>query len=186
MNTRTATVIIPGVDERLLRSSWEVIGTCNGTIVCSWAQIPATYGLMVHLDDDGPLKERMDLLTTKLGRGLQLVAKDMDDIVKKQTWRRRFGLGCGNRLNGYVYQNIQTVTTSGSTAAGSTSISLTAGLTTKLPIGTTFNFGTVSSPIWAVLTTAAAASDTSLTVAATSAIIADATKSTYGTPAAYQ
>ena len=182
----TATVIIPGVDERLLRSSWEVIGTCNGTIVCSWAQIPATYGLMVHLDDDGPLKERMDLLTTKLGRGLQLVAKDMDDIVKKQTWRRRFGLGCGNRLNGYVYQNIQTVTTSGSTAAGSTSISLTAGLTTKLPIGTTFNFGTVSSPIWAVLTTAAAASDTSLTVAATSAIIADATKSTYGTPAAYQ
>jgi hypothetical protein len=100
----TATVDIPGVDNRLLGASWEVIGTCSGATICKWAYIPAGYMAGVHLDAPPPLVERIDPADTGLGSGLQLVAKDMDVIFETAFWRHRYGLGVRNRLNGYVLQ----------------------------------------------------------------------------------
>lgn len=58
---------------------------------------------------------------------------------------------------------LNTVTASATASVGATSIGVTA-LPLALPIGAVLNFGTAAAPVWAVLTAAAAASATSITV----------------------
>lgn len=73
-------------------------------------------------------------------------------------------------FNGWLggYHNafaLNTVTAGAQANAGATSITVSA-LPLAMPAGAVLNFGTAASPIWAVLTAAAAAAATSITVAA--------------------
>lgn len=106
----TATVKIPGIPPVLLQGSWEVTGTCNGAVMCKWANVPATYSLAVHLDAPPPLIERVDPADTGLGVGLQLIAKDIEDFFESSYWRHRYGLAARNRLNGFVQQLVASTT----------------------------------------------------------------------------
>ena len=74
---------------------------------------------------------------------------------------------------GYHSGVLATITASAGAAIGATSVSVTA-LPTALPIGAILNFGTNSSPKYAVLTAAAAAAATSITVAPLTAAINNA------------
>ena len=60
---------------------------------------------------------------------------------------------------------LNTITASGTAAAGATSIAVSA-LPLALPSGAVLNFGTAAAPVWAVTTASAAAAATSITVAA--------------------
>jgi hypothetical protein len=55
---------------------------------------------------------RVDPADTGLPRGLNLVAEDEDYPMRTAYYERRFGLGVGNRLNGYALE----VSTDGSYA----------------------------------------------------------------------
>lgn len=81
-------------------------------------------------------------------------------------------------INGYQggYHSavaLNTIVTTGA-AAGATSLTVTA-LPLALPVGSVLNFGTASSPLWAVLTVAAAAAAVSITVSPLIATIGAAT-----------
>lgn len=78
----------------------QVLGWCDDCWVVAWEWIPAAYMLGVHLDAEKPLWKRVDPADTGLGRGLQLVAKDVDFPFEESFWRHRFGYGVANRLNG--------------------------------------------------------------------------------------
>lgn len=82
----------------------DVIGFCSGVWVVKWDWIPATYMLGVHLDVEPPLQMRVDPAATGLGSGLQLVAEEESFPFKHSYWRRRFGVGFGNRLNTVVME----------------------------------------------------------------------------------
>jgi len=69
--------------------------------------------------------------------------------------------------------SLNVITTSAQANAGATSISVNA-LPLALPVGAVLNFGTYSTPIWAVLTAAASASATSITVSPLQAIVPSA------------
>jgi hypothetical protein len=75
-----------------------------GTWISVWNFVPSNYALGVHLEADPPLIRRIDPADTGLGDGLQLVAEDMEFPFEESVWRHRFGIGCGNRLNGYVME----------------------------------------------------------------------------------
>lgn len=75
-----------------------------GTWVSVWNFVPSNYSLSVHLEADAPLVRRIDPADTGLGDGLQLVAQDMQFPFQSTTWRHRFGVGAGNRLNGVVME----------------------------------------------------------------------------------
>jgi len=75
-----------------------------GAWVSVWDFVPANYIVGVHLGAESPLIERVDPADTGLGMGLQLVAVDEEFPFKETVWRHRFGLGCGNRLNGVVME----------------------------------------------------------------------------------
>lgn len=81
-----------------------IIGRCNGAWIVEWRFIPANYMVGIHLDAPKPLIKRVDPAATGLGQGLQLVAKSMDHPLESAFWRHRFGIGCGNRLNGVVME----------------------------------------------------------------------------------
>lgn len=81
-----------------------IIGRVSGTWVSEWRWMPANYQLGLHLEAPPPLKMRVDPAGTGLGRGLQLVAKQMDTPIESAHWRHRFGFGVGNRLNGVVME----------------------------------------------------------------------------------
>lgn len=87
-----------------------IIGRTNGCWVVEWPFMPATYMLGVHLDAPAPLKKRIDPADTGLGDGLQLVSEDEEYPFKASYWQNRFGYGCANRLNGYAYQMVASVT----------------------------------------------------------------------------
>lgn len=176
----TATVDIPGIDERLLRSSWEVRGNFNGATGCKWANIPSGYLLFVHLDAPPPLVERVDMAKANLGTGLQLVGQNNDELIRTSMWRHRFGLGVRNRLNGYVVQLAPTVVSNGTASAGGTSLTVNA-LPAALASGSTLTFGSVT----VTLTAAASASATSITIAPASGSIASGVTATYAAPATY-
>lgn len=76
-----------------------IIGRGSGVWVSEWRWIPANYLVAVHLDAPAPLKERIDPPDTRLGQGLQLVAREADYPIESAHWRDRFGYGVGNRLN---------------------------------------------------------------------------------------
>jgi hypothetical protein len=104
-----ANAIIPGVNtdrvtlpSELSQAPLQVIGYTDSAWVAVFDWIPANYMVGVHLDAEKPLKERIDIQATGLGSGLQLVASERDYPILYNTWRLRFGIGAGNRLNGYV------------------------------------------------------------------------------------
>ena len=177
----TATVIVPGVDERLLKSSWEVIGTCSGAVICQWAFITPGYLMAVHMDAPPPLVERIDPINTGLGAGLQLVMKDQDLIFQTAFWRHRYGIAVQNRLNGYLMQIVAPPTMGASAIQNATALTVNA-IPQALPTGTVFNFAGVT----ATLTAPAATGAVSLVVAPIANAIANGVLAGYGVPTIYQ
>jgi hypothetical protein len=86
------------------RMPGRLIGRTNGCWVFEWRWIPSAYLVAVDLDSPPPLKLRIDPPNTGLGRGLKLVARDEAYPLELAHYRHRFGLGCGNRLNGVVME----------------------------------------------------------------------------------
>lgn len=87
-----------------------IVGRTSGAWIVEWPFMPATYMLGVHLDVPAPLKRRIDPADTGLGDGLQLVTEDEQYPFIASYWQNRFGLGCGNRLNGYAMQMVASTT----------------------------------------------------------------------------
>lgn len=81
-----------------------VIGRTNGCWIIEWRWIPANYIVAVDADAPKPLKMRVDPANTGLPRGLALVATDDKYPLESAHYRHRFGIGCGNRLNGVVME----------------------------------------------------------------------------------
>lgn len=82
-----------------------VIGRTDDIWVVRWDWIPTGYMLTVDLDQPAPLVRRVDPEDTALWRGgIALVARDEEFPFESSTWRIRFGLGVGNRLNGVVME----------------------------------------------------------------------------------
>jgi hypothetical protein len=81
-----------------------VVGRTNGVWVVEWRFVPANYIVGIHLDAPKPLFQRVDPADTGLPQGLTLVAQDEDHPITSSYYEHRFGLGCGNRLNGVVYE----------------------------------------------------------------------------------
>lgn len=81
-----------------------IIGRCNGCWVVEWRWIPAHYMFGVHLEVEPPLYWRNDPADTGLQPGLQLVAREVAFPFETAFWRLRFGVGCGNRLNGVAFE----------------------------------------------------------------------------------
>jgi len=82
----------------------KIIGRTNHVWVVEWRWIPANYMIGIHLDAPKPIMTRVDPDDTRLPRGLTLVAEDDDYPLRSSYWEHRFGLGCGNRLNGVVME----------------------------------------------------------------------------------
>jgi hypothetical protein len=87
-----------------------VIGHVSGCWVVEWDFMPAGYMLGIHQDAPAPLVRRIDPADTGLGDGLQLVAEEEEYPFKSSYWQNRFGLGVGNRLNGYALQLVSGTT----------------------------------------------------------------------------
>lgn len=103
--------IVPGQDTDVptripaeLLNIGKVIGRTNGVWVVEWRHIPVNYMLGIHLGEPKPLLRRIDPADTRLGDGLQLVAEEEEFPFRRSVWRHRFGVGCGNRLNGVVME----------------------------------------------------------------------------------
>ena len=79
-----------------------VHGRVDGAFLSEWRWIPAGYAVALDLNEPKPLIMRVDPSDTGLGSGLQLVARDAAYPLESSYYSHRFGLGCGNRLNGYV------------------------------------------------------------------------------------
>lgn len=89
-----------------------VIGRVSGCWVVVWDFIPANYMLGIHLDAPAPLVKRIDPADTGLGNGdLSLIAEETEYPFKSSYWQMRFGLGVGNRLNGYAMYLVAGTTT---------------------------------------------------------------------------
>jgi len=81
----------------------KVLGRASGTWVIQWDFIPANYLLGIHLDEAPPLMMRHDPLTTGLGTGdFMLISTDEQFPMETMYERARFGIGAGNRLNGFA------------------------------------------------------------------------------------
>lgn len=81
-----------------------VPGRCHGRLsgahLFEWdGWIPDTYGLMILRGVPAPLYRRHDPAATGLGRGLQLVAKDVNHPIERSSFENRYGLGVVNRLS---------------------------------------------------------------------------------------
>lgn len=74
----------------------------SGIWVVEWRYIPDNFSLTIHLEARKPLIMRVDPADTGLGTGLQLVATSDKTPLQSSFYRNRYGLGVGNRLNGYV------------------------------------------------------------------------------------
>jgi len=81
-----------------------LIGRSNTVWVVEWRHLPATYMIAIDPDQASPLKLRHDPADTGLARGLSLVATNDKYPMEQSHWRRRFGLGIGNRLNGAIME----------------------------------------------------------------------------------
>jgi hypothetical protein len=82
----------------------KIRGRHSGVWVAEWRWLPATYMVFMHLQEEQPLMERVDIPETGLPTGLTLVANDEVYPLAKSTWRWRFGLGVQNRLNGLILE----------------------------------------------------------------------------------
>lgn len=81
-----------------------IIGRTNGVWVVEWRYMPTGYAIGIDMEVAPPLKMRIDPADTGLGRGLQLVARQMTFPFDTAFYRHRFGFGVGNRLNGVVME----------------------------------------------------------------------------------
>lgn len=81
-----------------------IIGRTNGVFVSEWRWVPSGYMIGVDPTAPAPLKQRVDPTDTGLGRGLQLIADETDYPLEMSHYRHRFGVGCGNRLNGVIME----------------------------------------------------------------------------------
>lgn len=84
----------------------KLLGRCqdSGVWVAEWRWIPAGYIVSEHLDAPAPLKRRVDPGYTNLPRGLNLVARETEHPFDTSFYDARFGMGCGNRLNGVAME----------------------------------------------------------------------------------
>lgn len=105
--------IISGVDQdiptRLPKVPGRIIGRMVGASACwvvQWRNMPSGYMFGIHLEEEAPLKMRVDPTQVGLGIGLQLVAVNEEYPFLGSYWRNRFGLGVANRLNGVWMQLI--------------------------------------------------------------------------------
>jgi hypothetical protein len=101
--------IQPGQDAATLfnlpgRMPGRLIGRTNGCWIFEWRWIPANYIVATDMDSPKPLKLRVDPANTGLPRGLALVGREDKHPLESAHYRHRFGLGCGNRLNGVVME----------------------------------------------------------------------------------
>ena len=81
----------------------KVLGRASGTWIVQWDFIPASYLLGIHLDEAPPLMQRHDPASTGLGTGdFMLVSTDEQFPFTNAVWRARYGIGAGNRLNGFA------------------------------------------------------------------------------------
>ena len=97
--------VIPGTQTATLTGMpmghpGRLVGSTNGCWVIVWDWVPTNYMIGVFLEDDPPIKMRIDPAAVGLGSGLQLVSEDEIYPVSASHWSHRFGLGAGNRLNG--------------------------------------------------------------------------------------
>jgi hypothetical protein len=79
----------------------------SGTWIVVWNWVVAAYFMSFHLEEQAPLKRRVDMADSGLGAGLQLVATGAEVThwpLSGSTWRNRFGIGAGKRLNGRIQQ----------------------------------------------------------------------------------
>lgn len=67
-----------------------------------WRWLPDDYAIAIHLDQQAPLRERVDRPETGLGTGLQLVSTDSMFPVRQAIYERRYGLAVQNRLAAVV------------------------------------------------------------------------------------
>lgn len=79
-----------------------VIGVSDGAIVVEWLNCPAGYMAGFHLDAPKPLIRRLDPESTGIPAGLHLFGQNSDAPLLRASYRNRYGLGCGNRLNGVI------------------------------------------------------------------------------------
>lgn len=77
-----------------------VIGRCNGVWIVEWRWVPDNYAMFIDLEADAPFKMRVDLASTGLPQGLNLVAQSDKYPLMEAQYRDRFGIGTANRLNG--------------------------------------------------------------------------------------
>jgi len=77
-----------------------VLGHVSGSWVVEWRYLPATYVIAIHMDAPPPLTMRVDPSYTGLGSGLQLVSTNSKYPFTESFYSHRFGVACGNRLNG--------------------------------------------------------------------------------------
>lgn len=74
-------------------------GRLSGAWLAEWdGWIPDTYGLMILLSVPAPLYRRHDPAITGLGRGLQLVARDVNHPMHRASFETRYGVAVVNRL----------------------------------------------------------------------------------------
>jgi hypothetical protein len=101
--------VVPGMDTAVLRDilpahPGNLIGRVKGVWSVEWRHLPATYMLGIHTGAPKPLVKRVDPADMGIPEGLSLVAVDEEFPFKGSFWRNRFGLGCGNRLNGVALE----------------------------------------------------------------------------------
>ncbi len=105
----TNTNVIPGTQTATLTGQptghpGVLVGSTNGCWVIVWDWVPANYMIGTFIEDDPPIKMRIDPAAVGLGSGLQLVSEDEIYPVSASHWSHRFGFGAGNRLNGVVME----------------------------------------------------------------------------------
>lgn len=76
----------------------------SGAIIVEWRWIPSGWALGIHLDSPAPLKKRVDPAGIALPKGLTLVSQSDVFPFTESIYTHRFGIGVGNRLNGYVLE----------------------------------------------------------------------------------
>lgn len=101
--------ISPGADTDIVQGlpaglPGTLIGRSNTVWVVEWRHLPATYMIGIDPDQSSPLKLRVDPSDTGLAKGLVLIATNDKYPLEQSHWRRRFGLGVGNRLNGAIME----------------------------------------------------------------------------------
>lgn len=74
-------------------------GRLSGAWLSEWdGWCPDTFGFMVLMTVPAPLYRRVDPAATGLGRGLQLVATDVNHPMHRASYENRYGIAVVNRL----------------------------------------------------------------------------------------